>query len=265
MILSLSGLVGAVVGFFGFLASGNSPDANAAPAQVVKWYADHTNGQNASTVLLGVAGFLLIVFGAVLYVGLRDDGVSGIASLVGFAGAMLLAVALAIGGGVTLSLTDSPTGVSPITEQALNALSNDVYTPLWAIALVAFGAGFGTALIATRRLPTWLGIVGIIIRGRQHLRTDADTHPGVHAVDRRRQHLARSACLARPAAGGRCDVTSSRPGVWRHARDFDRARRHEPVPLADAIAKGARRRYPIPADAPENILIDEACASARFQ
>jgi hypothetical protein len=162
VILSLSGLVGAVVGFLGFIVSGNSPDANAAPAQVVKWYADHTNGQNGSTVLLGVAGFLLIVFGAVLYVGLRDDGVSGIASLVGFAGAMLLAVALAIVGGVTLSLTDSPTGVSPITEQALNALSNDVITPLLAIALVAFGAGFGTALIARRRLPIWLGIVGII-------------------------------------------------------------------------------------------------------
>jgi hypothetical protein len=158
----LTGLVFAVlvvVALFG----GSSPNSDASAASVVAFYVKHHTGQNVSGYALAYSAVFLLFFAAVLRSrlgsGSRSDGLMSL----GFGGAVVLAIGLAVAAVSTLALTDVPTKISPISEQALNVVSNDFPFAFIQIGMAAFFVGYGIAIVRTGALARWLGWVAIVL------------------------------------------------------------------------------------------------------
>jgi hypothetical protein len=141
----------------------SGPNSNASGASVATYYADHDTSQNIMAYLFAAAAVLVVVFGAVLYSRLLPGSKSRGLITVGFGGAVMIAVGAALVAGTTISLTDSPTAISPAANQALNVANSDVpFIPIL-VGLVLFMVGYGIAIVCGNVLPRWLGWVAIVL------------------------------------------------------------------------------------------------------
>ena len=154
--LVLVGLILAAV-----FVGGNTPDPNWSGARVATFYEDHQSAQNASAYFLGFGALFVLFFAAVLSSYLRARASAVGPTALGFGGAVVVAVGLAVVSASTSALTDVPSQISPAAMQALNVISNDFVTPL-EVGAVAFLAGYGIAIVWTGALPRWLGWLALV-------------------------------------------------------------------------------------------------------
>ena len=113
-------------------------------------------------MLLAYSALLAIVYFTSVAGYLRRHG-SQVLATTTVASAALFAAGLTIGAGLQAALADRPTQLSAQTAQTLNLLSNDE----WAVTLFAGLCGatlsMGVAMLLTKALPTWLGVVTTIV------------------------------------------------------------------------------------------------------
>ena len=156
----LLGVPFAVLVLVGALVSGSTPNSDATAAHVVAWYHTHRSSVMASTFLLVYGVIIGVCFAAALRSHLRSRGAGDGPTILGFGGAIVLAVGVFVSAGLNFAAADVPLKISPASEQALNVLQNDVFFGLLAGAGL-FLIGFGVAILSTATIPRWLGWVAI--------------------------------------------------------------------------------------------------------
>jgi hypothetical protein len=145
-----------------FVVGGSTPGVHATGAKVMSFYRAHGTSQKISDFLSVLAVVFLVFFAASLRSHLgRFQGGTGLAR-VGYGGAIVLAVATASFAAISWALADARTSVDPSAAQALNVLSNDYFWPL-SVGVALFGIGYGLAIVGSRALPLWLGVVALLL------------------------------------------------------------------------------------------------------
>lgn len=152
----LTGIGFVVLLVIGILTSNTSPKANASGARVISFYAAHKSSQEASDLLLGIGLVFFLFFIAALYGYLRRAPAAQNMALLGLVGALLFAVGLLVFGGIDYTLAYASKSLAPDAAQALNALDNQLFLPVFVGGLV-FGIGTGLAVVRSGLLPAWLG------------------------------------------------------------------------------------------------------------
>ena len=158
----LTGLVLVGLLLAAVFVGGNTPDSNWSGARVATFYENHQTSQNASAYFLGFAALFALFFASVLSSHLRARSSAVGPTALGFGGATVVAVGLAVISASTAALTDVPSQISPAAMQALNVISNDFVTPV-EVGVVAFLAGYGIAIAWTGTLPRWLGWLALVV------------------------------------------------------------------------------------------------------
>lgn len=158
----LTGIVFVLLFVVAFVVGGSSPGVHATGAKVVSFYRAHATSQKVSDFLSVLAVVFLVFFAASLRSHLsRFQGGTGLAR-VGYGGAIVLAVATASFAAISWALVDARTSVDPSAAQALNVLSNDYFWPL-SVGVALFGIGYGLAIVGSKALPLWLGLVALLL------------------------------------------------------------------------------------------------------
>jgi hypothetical protein len=158
----LTGIVFVPLFVAAFVVGGSTPGAHATGAKVMSFYEKHGTNQKISAFLSVLAVIFLVFFAASLrsHLGRFQEG-SGLAR-VGYGGALVLAVATASFAAISWALADARTSVDPSAAQALNILSNDYFWPL-SVGVALFGIGYGLAIVGSKGLPLWLGVVSLLL------------------------------------------------------------------------------------------------------
>lgn len=158
----LTGIVFVVLFVVAFVVGGSTPGVHATGAKVISFYQAHGGKQKASAFFSVLAVLFLVFFAASLRSHLgRFDGARGLAR-VGYGGALVLAVATAVFAAISWSLADAHTKIVAAAAQALNVLSNDFFWPL-SVGVALFGIGYGLAIVASKALPLWLGLIALVL------------------------------------------------------------------------------------------------------
>ena len=158
----LTGLVFVPLFVAAFVVGGSTPGVHATGAKVISFYRAHGTNQKISAFLSVLAVVFLVFFAASLRSHLgRFQGASGLAR-VGYGGALVLAVATASFAAISWALVDARTSIDPSAAQALNVLSNDYFWPL-SVGVALFGIGYGLAIVGSKALPLWLGVVALLL------------------------------------------------------------------------------------------------------
>jgi hypothetical protein len=127
---------------------------------VISWYASHHANQKVGDILLAFAMVLLVFFAAATRSYLRrGSGGEGPAALM-LGGAVLAAGLLIVSLCTDYALAANYNHLSPSGAQALNSLGQ-TFLPL--PGLLAFYLASGVAILASRRLPAWMGWVGVVL------------------------------------------------------------------------------------------------------
>lgn len=156
----LTGVVGGALALAGALASNSSPSGSSSGTKVISWYASHHANQKVGDILLAFAVVFLVFFAAAARSYMRRaPGGEGSAALM-LGGAVLAAGLLVVGLCVDYALAADYSHLSPSGAQALNSLGN-TFLPL--PGLFAFYVASGVAVLVSRRLPAWMGWVGIAL------------------------------------------------------------------------------------------------------
>ena len=162
-LLPLSGVLSVVLIAAGFVAAGDTPDADASLDEVSSFYADHTSEMIASAVALALGALFFLVYATAITGALRRrQGESGGASALGFGGGVVFAVGLLIFAGLSFALGDVGDKIDPAAVQTLSVLNTDLFLPA-ATGIAAFLLGTGAGVVKTGLLPTWLGWAAIVI------------------------------------------------------------------------------------------------------
>jgi hypothetical protein len=152
----LTGLAFVVLVVIGIFSSNTSPNANATGAHVISFYTAHKSGQEASDLLLGIGLAFFLFFIAALYGYLRQAPAAQNMALLGLVGASLFSVGFLMFGGIDYTLAYASHSLTPSAAQALNALDNQLFLPVFVGGLV-FGISTGLAVVRSGLLPAWLG------------------------------------------------------------------------------------------------------------
>jgi hypothetical protein len=145
-----------------FALSGDSPDPDASTAETVAYWTDSSDKEITAGVLGGLAGVVLIWFGASLRDAVVDaEGGTGRLGRLAFAGTVVAGVGLMINGTIEFAAAESAGDVPGGVTHALSALFSGFFLPLTAgFALTLFALGL--AALRTPLLPAWSGWVQIV-------------------------------------------------------------------------------------------------------
>jgi len=154
-----------------------TPSPDDSRAKVVKFWLEHDSDATASAIVIALAAIPLVWFAGRLRAASRAaEGAEGRLSATAFAGAIILAAAILIGGTIQFVIGDAADDLPPVAIQTLSALSSDFFFPflvgifLWlsATALVILRhrllhAAFGwLALLVAIVAITPIGFAGFI-------------------------------------------------------------------------------------------------------
>lgn len=143
-----------------------TPSADDSRAEVVKFWLEHDTDAVASSIVLALAAIPLVWFAGTLRAASRAaEGAEGRLSATAFAGAIILAAAIAIGATLQFALAEAADDLPPVAIQTLSALSSDYFFPfligiflwLFATALVILRHGLLHAAFG------WLAVVLAIV------------------------------------------------------------------------------------------------------
>lgn len=159
----LTGVAFLVVVIVGFAIAGEPPDANSSTEEIVSHYVDNKDSVILSAALAGLAGALLIFFGATFSATLRAaEGGTGILSSVVLVGASVMAVGFAIDGTISFAIAEAAEDIEPASVQTLQALWDNDFIPI-AMGTFVFLLSSGLSIVRNAALPKWLGWVAIVI------------------------------------------------------------------------------------------------------
>jgi hypothetical protein len=160
----LTGVLFIAVVIVSFALGGEPPDATDDSIQeVTDFYVDNEDSVFVGGALQGLAGALLIFFGGYLYKRLRASGAEA-SAIVAFAGAITLAIGIALDGTISIALVELTNGdeaPEPGAIQALSAFWNNDFLPL-GMGVFVFLWGLGVAIVRHGALPGWMGWVAIV-------------------------------------------------------------------------------------------------------
>lgn len=154
-----------------------TPSADDSRAKVVKFWLEHDSDAVTSSIIIALAAIPLVWFAGTLRAASRvAEGGEGRLSATAFAGAIILAAALVIGGTMQFVLGDAADDLPPVAIQTLSAASSDFFFPflvgifLWLFAtglvILRHGvlhAAFGwLAILVAIVAITPIGFVGFI-------------------------------------------------------------------------------------------------------
>jgi hypothetical protein len=141
-----------------FFSGSNTPSNDASPAQVARFYLQHSTGQKASTIA-GTLAMAFFVFFAVAMAGrVRAGGGSGWLANGTIGGAVLAAAGFVPLMAFNWILAADVKFLTASTVQTLNVLENDFFLPAIAGFLV-FGVVGGLAAVASGAPARWMGWV----------------------------------------------------------------------------------------------------------
>jgi hypothetical protein len=150
-------LVGSVV------VGGSAPDPKDAPIhQVATFYADNEASVTAGAFIALLAGTVLMFFAAQLRRALEVADRGGILPRIAFAGAIMLALAFALDGTISLALAGYADTLDGSGLRALSALYFSDYVPLNLGAQVLL-LGAGLSIVRSGALPRAYGWVAVVL------------------------------------------------------------------------------------------------------
>lgn len=161
---SLLGAAFAALAVLGLFVLGwDVPESDAAGADVIAFYEENSTLKLVKSFVVIGSALLLVLFAAHVRRVVRAVEREGdFAAPVFFAGAIILATALAMGEAIPGALAIDPQYLSPAAAEALNVLDQQFLFP----TLLGFGTyllGAGLAIVRFRILPAWLGWVALVL------------------------------------------------------------------------------------------------------
>jgi MFS family permease len=161
-LLIWSGPVFAVLFAILAVASGDAPGVNKSPAEINKYFDDHSGMLLASVFLSPLAIALLIGFTAAVRTRASESGRSAVGPAIMMAGAVVWSAGLLLGSMITLAQVDASDDKHNEATHALNDLSGASWVPLIA-GIAVFLIGAGITALASRLLPAWLGWLALAL------------------------------------------------------------------------------------------------------
>jgi len=161
-LVPLTGLIFAGLVLVSIFGGGNTPNSDASAQKAVLYFHGHHHRETVTTYVFWYGILFAIPFAAALRSYLRKRGGSEGMLTLAFAGMITFVIGGALWGSFVSAATDVPTKISPIAEQALNVLQNDIFVPML-IGSCVFMVGTGLAIELGRMLPRWLGWLAIVI------------------------------------------------------------------------------------------------------
>lgn len=160
----LSGIVFVVLLIVGFAVAGEPPDLEDDGVQeVIDFYVDNKDQQYMHAVLVSLAGFFLLVYGAYLRKVLHDaEGPAGFLSIVPLAGLIILMTGAAIDATIGIALAEHADDVEPSAIEALAALWQNDFVP-FSMGMLTFLLAMGISIVRHGALPKWMGWIAIVI------------------------------------------------------------------------------------------------------
>jgi hypothetical protein len=158
----LTGVVYALLTLFAFGTASGAPSNSASGAKVIAFYKSHHTSARVSDTLWMVAFAFLVLFAGTLRAYLRRKASADALSSVLLAGAAVFAAGAVVYFNFDLALAVVPQHLAPADAQALNVLALNMALAPSAGAFV-FGIAAGLAIIRGGALPSWLGVLAILI------------------------------------------------------------------------------------------------------
>jgi hypothetical protein len=123
-----------------------APSTTDSPDKIATYFRAHTGGTGGGAFSLLLAAILGLFFYSLVRQRLTRSSRSDWPITVGFSGAVILAVAALVQGGVDFALNDLGTRLNTTTAQVLNVLQNDLNQMMIQAGLTVLMVGFGLAL-----------------------------------------------------------------------------------------------------------------------
>lgn len=154
----LSGAVAGILVAVSIFSGSNTPNNNASPAQVARFYLQHATGQKASAIA-GILGMAFLVMFAVAMAGrVRAGHGGGWLANGAIGGAAFAAAAFAPVIAFSWILASDIKFLAASTVQTLNVLQNDLFLPAIA-GFFVFGVVGGLAAVVNKAPARWMGWV----------------------------------------------------------------------------------------------------------
>lgn len=158
----LTGVAFVIVLVVGVIVAGEPPDADSDVEEIVGHYVDNKDSVQVGAAIAAIAATLLIFFAGILRALLRAaEGAGGALSAIAFAGAIVIAVGVAIDSTISFALAEAAADVDPVAVQALQALWDWDFMP-FALGTQIFLLAAGLSVLRHGALPKWLGWVAIL-------------------------------------------------------------------------------------------------------
>jgi len=147
-----------------FVVGGEPPDPSDASVQeIIDFYVENEGSVILGAALATVAAtFLVFFFGYVRTVLRAAEGDRGMLSLVSFAGAVIVAIAIAVDSTISFALAETVDDVDPTAVQALSALWSNDFLP-FALGVQVLLLATGLSAIRHGALPKWLGWIALLL------------------------------------------------------------------------------------------------------
>ena len=156
----LTGVLFAVIMVVGFLVVGDTPDADASPAEILDHY-DDDGKIFVGVMALLLAAVALLFFAGVLRRHLASVGLEWLASVV-LGGAVVFAAGLGLFISSQVSLIDAADKNQEGALQALNIIDNDNFGPA-VIGLTVMYLASAWHVLGSRSLPVWIGWLSLVL------------------------------------------------------------------------------------------------------
>ncbi|HTJ67447.1 MAG TPA: hypothetical protein VL551_07975 [Actinospica sp.] len=147
----------------GFGLGWSMPNSDASPGSVVRYYVDHHGRTNTAAILTAVSVPVGLFFFVLLREFLLKSERARPFSTIALAGAIVFGCGGALSAGLTFSLTDVPSRLTPGAAQALNVLNNNLVGGLMIAGLATMQLAFGIAFLVGKAFPAWLGWLTLAI------------------------------------------------------------------------------------------------------
>src|SRR4051794_12085175 len=158
----LSGIVFVGLIVASIVASGDQPDIGDSPAKIAAYYGSHDGATIAQIVMLSYAAVFAVVYFVSIAQFLRARGSQTMATIA-LVGGSLAAVGAGLGAGGTAMMHDGVDHFNADQMQTLNAVSQDMFWPIMVAGMALSTLAIGIAVLRTKALPKWLGIVTVVV------------------------------------------------------------------------------------------------------
>jgi hypothetical protein len=162
-LVPLTGIGFVVLVIASFLIAGEPPSADDDVSEIVEHYVDNKDAIFIGSFLGGIGGMLLVFFFGYMRKLLHAaEGEGGMLSLVAFAGAVILAIAIAIDATISIAIAEAAEDIEPASVQTLQALWDQDFVP-FAVGAQVLWLATGISIVRHGVLPKWLGWVAIVL------------------------------------------------------------------------------------------------------